>query len=196
MSMISVLRKGVFAGFIACFSVAFASAASAATIAVSCPNNGGPDTVYSLTNSTVGQCHDGNDINSVSGSFELLPGLTGWTRADSTDAGAPQNNLIQFTTAPVGGANSGTWTIDTLAGLTQIAIVLKAGSSFAAFLIDLTVPNPLTGTWTSSRDLSHASIYYRGTPVREVPIPAALPLLLTGLGGLFAMGARRRKAIA
>lgn len=71
-------------------------------------------------------------------------------------------------------------------------MVLKAGNTFGAFLLN--AAEYMVGTWFTDRDLSHASVYYGGTPQ---PAPILLPatgfLLLGGLGGL-AMLRRRKKA--
>lgn len=143
---------------------------------------------FTLTSATAMCTHSGNDTNQIDSAFEMF-GLTGWKLSDKNDDGAA-GNPITFTDAPDNGTKSGDWSIDTLAGLTNVVITLKAGNGFGAFLLDLTVADPLTGTWSSTKGLSHASIYYNGTPA-VVPLPAGAVLLLTGLAGL-GFAARRR----
>lgn len=166
-----------------------ANMANSATMSCSWPNG---KVSYSLGNATAAQCvTPGNDTNLINKSYSVF-GMTGWTLASKNDS-SDGNGTIKFTSAPSNGAKSGSWTLDTLAGLDNVFITLKAGNGFGAFLLDTTVANPLAGTWASSKGLSHASIYYNGTPVppSPVPLPASLPLLLGALGllGMF----KRRK---
>ena len=153
------------------------------------------DATFTLGNSTLATCLpiDGesnlNDTNTIDADFSLF-GKTGWVLSDKNDS-AEGNGIIEFLTAPVNGTKSGSWAIDTLAGLTHVVITLKAGGGFGAFLLDLTVADPLAGTWASTKDLSHASIYYNGTPA-TIPVPAAGFLLMGALGGLAALRRRRR----
>lgn len=48
--------------------------------------------------------------------------------------------------------------------------------------------------WFTSTDNSNPEVYLSTLTVSTVPVPAALPLLVAGLGGLGFMGRRRRKA--
>ncbi|WP_299478981.1 VPLPA-CTERM sorting domain-containing protein [uncultured Roseibium sp.] len=146
---------------------------------------------YTLGDSTSAACFSGNDTNQIDGSFPLF-GMTGWVLADKNDDTASGDGTIKFVTGPTNGAKNGTWSIDTLAGLTNVVITLKAGNGFGAFLLDLTVPDPLSGIWSSSKGLSHASIYYNGTPT-TVPLPAGAVLLISGLAGIGLLTSRRRK---
>lgn len=154
-------------------------------------------TEYSLTVSSTQACGvSGNDseeaLGEIEGVFEAPPA---WNLAYKNDA----DDGDDFITATGFGdqEKSGEWTISRFPELTQIALVLKAGNNFAAFLLD---PFNLSGDWTSSRGLSHASVYYRscdegdaGCGISAVPLPAAGWMLLAGIGGLVAL--RRRKSV-
>jgi hypothetical protein len=144
-------------------------------------------TTYSLSDATQSACFSDNDTNQIDASFSLFA-MTGWVLASKND-GSDGDGLIKFTDAPDNGDKSGSWGINTLAGLDNIVITLKAGNGFGAFLLDLTVSDPLSGTWSSGKDLSHASIYYNGEPT-VVPEPSTLALI--GLG-LFGIGMARRR---
>ena len=144
-------------------------------------------TSYSLSDAAQSACFSGNDSNQINSSFSLF-GMTGWTLSDKNE-GSDGDGVISFTTAPTNGAKSGGWAIDTLAGLDNIVITLKAGNGFGAFLLDLTVSDPLSGTWASGKGLSHASIYYIGEPAK-VPEPGIFALMGLGLLGI---GIARRR---
>lgn len=167
-----------------------AGGASAATMTCT-GGSGGSAATYSLSDATAASCFTGNDTNQINSDFSLF-GMTGWILADK-NAGANGDSAISFTDAPINGegSKSGDWTISAVTGFLNVAITLKAGNSFSAFLLDLNDPTPLSGLWTSSKGLSHASIYYNGT-VQAVPLPAALPLLLAAIGGLAFAGRSRR----
>jgi hypothetical protein len=153
-----------------------------------CSTVGPSSATFSLSDAADAECFTGNDTNDIDSSFEMF-GMTGWILSDKND-GPEGDGVIEFTDAPSNGVNSGDWVIDTLAGLDDIVITLKAGNGFGAFLLDLTVSDPLSGLWTSSKGLSHASIYYKGTP-SKVPEPSIIALFALGLLGLGL--ARRRK---
>lgn len=172
-----------------------AGGANAATLSCSTDGAGGADATFYLGNSTMATClpTDGtgnaNDTNTIDSNFMLF-GKKGWVLSDKNDS-ADGDGLIEFLTAPVNNTTEGRWAIDTLAGLTHVVITLKAGNGFGAFLLDLTVANPLVGNWASTKELSHASIYYNGTPA-PIPLPAAGFLMIGALGGLAALRRRRR----
>lgn len=171
------------------FAMFGASIFSAQAAPMSCTTStGGSGATLTLSDATAAACFTGNDTNQIDSFFPLF-GMTGWVLSDKND-GPDGDGTIDFVTGPINGAKSGGWTIDTLAGLTKVVITLKAGNGFGAFLLDLTTPDPLSGTWASTKGLSHASIYYNGTPT-IVPLPAGALLLITGIAGL-GLAARRR----
>lgn len=156
--------------------------------------SGGSATTYTLLNALNAECFSGNDTNTIDANF-LLFGETGWTLADKNDDANSGDGSILFTSVgPDNGQESGNWGITAPAVGFDVVITLVAGNNFGAFLIDL--DEGLTGMWTASRDLSHASIYYRdgGGTIDPIPLPAAAWLLLSGIGGLGAMGWRKRRA--
>lgn len=181
----SLSAAGLAAAVLVCGA---ASGASAATMTCT-GGSGGSAATYSLSDATAASCFTGNDTNQIDSNFSLF-GMTGWVLADKND-GPDGDGAITFTDAPTNGDKSGDWTISSITGLLNVAITLNAGNGFGAFLLDLDDLTPLSGTWTSSKGLSHASIYYNGT-VSAVPLPAALPLLLAAIGGLAFVGRRRR----
>lgn len=90
----------------------------------------------------------------------------------------------------------GTWSYDGPL-YDEMVLVLKQGSTFAAYLFE-DAKDIVSGEWQTTSafgltagDLSHMSVYGRMIDVSRVPVPAAGFLLLAGLGGLAAM--RRRK---
>lgn len=185
------LPKALLASFAGLAFGLAATAAGASTMNCTTPGGGGSAATFTLGDAAGAACFSGNDTNQVDANFTLF-GETGWVLSDKND-GPDGDGVIEFTTAPANNSKSGVWAIDTLAGLSEVVITLKAGKGFAAFLLDLSATDPLTGTWTSSKDLSHASIYYRGT-VSAIPLPAGGLLLLTGLGGIGLAARRRRRA--
>lgn len=79
----------------------------------------------------------------------------------------------------------------------MVAILLKAGNSWGSYLfsggsLEEWWNNGLTVTSTAVNSLSNYSIYGRND-TSVVPLPAAGWLLIAGLGGMVALG-RRRKA--
>ena len=125
-------------------------------------------------------CQAGNDKNNLD-TFV-------WTLGDSTDT------IGANFTISLSGQN---WSILNPLGYRGSSVLLTFNHSktFAGFLLDLT--KPLTGIWNTTGsvdDLSHASVWYRGSPPAPIPLPAAGFLLLGALGGLAALRRRRRAA--
>lgn len=186
-----LVREGLLFMKIATMTVAAMlalGAAGAAQAATCTAGTGGGGTTYTLDPASASQCQTGNDTNTID-STSVFFGQTGWILADKNDDATSGDQNITFADAPENGDRSGDWSISNPMGYTNIFITLKAGSGFGAFLLtDL-----LSGTWATSRDLSHASIYYNGTPApAPVPLPAESLMLLAGLGTLAAV--RRRKS--
>lgn len=169
--------------------MAHLSGAQAATVSCSTAGlpgvNGNSSAVFSLSQATQAQCFGGNNNNTVGPTFSMF-NLTGWIASDATDA--PGNGPVQFLTTPSKNGKTGTWSVDTFAGLTNVVLTLKAGNGFAAFLLNTA---SLSGLWSSSKGLSHATLYYNGDP-SPVPLPPSLGLLILGLLGLGYIGRRRR----
>ncbi|MFN3614713.1 MAG: VPLPA-CTERM sorting domain-containing protein [Rubrimonas sp.] len=161
----------------------------AATLQCTTDGAGNSDATFSLGSASDVACFSGNDTNTINAAFTVF-GLDGWTLAAKTDKPAAGNKQVTFTTAPVNGSKGGDWAISNPNAFGPLMITLKAGDGFAAFLLD-----SLAGTWSSTKGLSHASIYYRNgvtpPPPAPVPLPASALLLIGGMGGLVVL--RRRK---
>jgi hypothetical protein len=165
---------------------AFAGTAGAATIpcTTSTAANGA---TLSVTHALDAACFTGNDTNLITSTFDIF-GLTGWILADKNGSSTDGDQSITFTSGVTNGTKLGSWEISSLGTAASVMVNLKAGNGWGSFLVGTT-----SGTWTSTKELSHASVYYRpGTP-SPVPLPAAGWMLLAGLGGI-AAAKRRKKA--
>ncbi|MEH6401808.1 MAG: hypothetical protein V7750_00450 [Sneathiella sp.] len=149
-----------------------------------------------LTTSTACQGFGGNDTNTLDVGDDIF-GITDWTLSDKTDGGA--GSPIAFSAGDYTG-KSGTWSVASFAGYTDVLITLKAGKNFVAFLLDTAF---LGGDWTTDIDIlsnkkgkaqgiSHLSIYYSPSSLSVVPLPAALPLYGAGIVVLGFLGWRKR----
>ena len=181
----------------AVLATGFATGASAAT----CNAMSGPHTVvYNLTQGNpdavmAATCVSyANDSNTIDSSYDIF-GMTGWTLAAKAGDESGGDGNVSFVAGPTN-FGSPNWSLSNPNNYSEIFITLKQANSFASFLLDTTMA--LSGLWSTSgpgnslQGLSHASVYYRGTPPSVVPLPAGVVLMLTALGGLGL--ARRRKA--
>lgn len=148
-----------------------------------------------------------NDSNinlntAVFGGATGLFGRTEWDFLTKVNTGATggttEGTNIGLTLDPDTGGAPGSWKVNagSLTVFDYIAIVLKQGNTWAAYLFDGAIPEE--GRWSSvafdqSGGLSHFSIY-TGPRIAEVPLPAAGFLLLGALGGLGIASRRRKRA--
>lgn len=167
-------------------------AASAATCTGSF--GGGQTTTFTVnqlvpTGSTVDAICVNNSNDSV-GAVSNFFGVDNWMLGDKSGDESGGDDVVSFGTEFTQGSSSGSWEILNPDNYSSIMLVLKAGNTFGAFLLDSA--EIMAGTWSTSRGLSHASVYYGGEPTpAPVPLPASAVLLMAGIGGFAAL--RRRK---
>lgn len=89
------------------------------------------------------------------------------------------------------GTKSGNWSIDLtkLTGFSDFAIGLKAGNGYGVFALG----DDTAGTWSISKDISHANLYGKTSSPgpTPVPLPAAAWLFGSALLGIGGIGYRR-----
>ncbi len=168
-----------------------ASVASAAAVAVSCP--GTPittDREFTITTDPGTAACLATGVGNLNGNNDSINQL-GYVLLDKSDDLISGALLQSLTATPPTSGLSGTFSF-TAPGYTDFVIAFKSGQGvldpdWAAF----TLPNNVTsGSWTisGSQQLSHVNLYGK-----VVPVPAALWLFVSGLGGL--AGLARRKAL-
>lgn len=153
---------------------------------------------FTVTANTVVGCLAAGPGNINGNNDAFQQANPGWTFVDGSDnnSGA-HDGWLSGAPSLVAGL-SGSFAIDPLAYQTydQIAIAFKSGEGQADpdWAVFELADGTLAGTWSISgqQALSHALLYGRGTPTREVPEP--LMLALVGLGmALMALSVVRRR---
>jgi len=164
-------------------------------------------------------CQDGTTNNDQLKPLEVnlqsFHGFSDWVFLGKDEEGVttpgfePLDPNLVVTGDPNFPDDNGTWSFDSAvwSAYEDVMIVLKAGSlssggplgagGFAGYLLDNTLmPKPTSGTWATGmpgRDISHLSLYARGTggTTTDMPEPTGAVLMLLGLTG-FALRRRRR----
>ncbi|MFS4439400.1 hypothetical protein ACMA5I_14405 [Paracoccaceae bacterium GXU_MW_L88] len=195
-----ILDFKLFAGTLAAALVA-GSASFAATYQGNYAS--GACDINNVSNSTDCELWSGNNSgNKGLNEDSTLFSLSGWQEAVKYEDGAYESDLdgLTYSVTETSGTK-GTLTFDfsgTNLDVTEVFVSLKAGNGFAAYLLEdgATTVDYFTGDLTNkkgkAKDLSHLDVYYRGTEVSPVPVPAGLPLALLGLSALGVAGIRRK----
>lgn len=192
--------------------VALAGQAGAATITLA---GGGTTDDCVLSNMTTSVACDGdfaienNGGNVAVGDLDGLfladgVAINGWTKVDKIEsfnqggsAGdqASGNDQFSFADAASGGL-SGTWKLEDLSfdPTKWYVFSLKGGKTSTVYFMNTAFDS---GSWTDddlAGALSNAVLFSAPGATAPVPVPAALPLLALGLGGLGFVGRKRRRA--
>jgi hypothetical protein len=151
----------------------------------------------------------GNNLGANSDLPSNLFGVSTWGDDITVNNGGTTSlNTVSLTITS--GGSTGTWSATGLGNWKNAMLVLKAGNAFSAYHIDLNqFTDNIAYAWNTlgtnrnsqgkAQDLSHASLYVadaRESGPSPIPLPAAAWLLLSGIGGLGAMGWRKRRRAA
>lgn len=191
----SLFAAAAFAAAGVAVGASSAAAAPKPTPVTACPSP------FAVTTATACAVGSGNNDKA-----ELLNDIFGlgvddWALA-AKDESASASTGGTFDLDGFASAKSGSWSVASFDGYKYAALVVKGGSNgWLAYLLDTTVTS---GSWSTlgilngggnQPDLSHLSLYVGGGQVAEppssVPLPAAIWMLLAGLGGIAALSRKR-----
>lgn len=123
-------------------------------------------------------------------------GTEDWSYIDKYNVGEGYENGQAYSWTVMGDdgfpSDTGTWSFDMSlwTDFAEAMIVVKTASRFSGYL--LSDSHPTSGWWdTGDKDLSHLTLYARGTA--PVPEPATMLLFGTGLIGLVGARIRRKR---
>lgn len=135
---------------------------------------------------------------SYSGSEPILAEFFGdeYTLSFKSDELGKGDGAVDFSYT---GITSGTWMIDNFASFDSVVLGIKKANEglggYYAFLLE-----DWEGTWAvfmngNPADFSHLDVWYKpGDAPNPIPLPASALFLLSGIGGIGFLRARRRRA--
>ena len=132
----------------------------------------------------LGSGNDWHTINDGVGFF----GFTDWAQLEKNDGGVEVEDFAVGLGITGLNATAGTWSFSNTpwGSYSDILLVLKRGNGFSAHNV---LPVDTSGHWNTGGDpdLSHMSVFGRGTPIPE---PSTMLLLGIGIAGF--VGFRRK----
>ncbi len=187
-------------GFLAAAAfVALAGAASAATC-----NGASANHSFTINEATSCYSFGGGNINGNNMDAILASDLD-LILLDKSDQSGDPLNVLSGNVGP-NGSNTGTFTIASFTGYTNLIVALKAGNNMPVSWAAFNISGPGTFNFSilpkQGGGISHVNLYGKvavcdgdcdGGTGGEVPLPAGLPLILTALG-VTGLVARKRKA--